>query len=213
MTEEEIKFEGHSVSPLHIRSNYEQNIESRTKKSYGNKYMIDRKNLNIRKEHIKLLDAIRIKIGCRSYDNVIKHLCDLEAKVDPKFNITYTCKTCNEEIKDIPKHINVNKFTHRDLCTDTSCKGFIVTSKEIALDDNGHVISNNGTITTNDESSGTSEKEKETDKKIEYRMGYRNGVRISDMDDPDYDNKFFDQDLPEYKEKMRKLGLLSPTTT
>ena len=147
-------FDAREIPELTLGSNHGQSIVTRKMRNYGNKYMIDRKNLNIRKEHITQLDTIKKKIGCRSYDNVIKHLCDLEAKVDPKFEITYKCKTCNEEIKDIPKHINVNKFVHRDLCIDTSCKGFIVTSKEIALDSNGFVISNktvaNGATTTND---------------------------------------------------------------
>jgi hypothetical protein len=143
-------------------------LEQKAKKSYGNKYMVNRKNLNIRNDHITQLDAIRKKIGCRSYDNVIQHLCDLEAKVDPALETTYKCKTCGEEVKDIPEHINVNKFTHRDLCTDSSCKGFIVTNKEIALDDKGFVKSNkdkaNGTTTKSDKNriqTDTNEKEED----------------------------------------------------
>lgn len=118
----------------------EQKAKNNKKRDYGNKYMIGRKNLNIRDEHIKQLDAIRKKIGCRSYDNVIEHLCDLEAKVDPILVLRHRCKTCDEKV-DVPKNINTNKFVHSDLCTTTDCKGYITHKVEIATGDDGTVYS------------------------------------------------------------------------
>jgi len=147
-------FEMRPIPPLHIRSNDEQKIESRTKKSYGNKYLQNRRSISIEDSIAERLDNIQAKREIRTKGELFKYLADLEEKIDPMFKSVFKCKICNEEIKDIPKHINVNKFTHRDLCTDSSCKGYIVTSKEIALDSNGFVISNktvaNGATTTND---------------------------------------------------------------
>lgn len=153
MIEEEIKFDKRKIPELVPGSNNGQSIVSRTKKSYGNKYLQNRRSISIEDKVAERLDSIQAKREIRTKGELFKYLADLEEKIDPVFKSVFKCKSCNEEIKDIPKHINVNKFTHRDLCIDSSCKGFIVTSKEIALDVNGHVISNNGTTTTNDESS------------------------------------------------------------
>ncbi len=154
-------FDLREIAPLHIRINNEQKTESRAKKSYGNKYLQNRRSISIEDSIAERLDSIQAKREIRTKGELFTYLANLEENVDPKFEIKYICKSCNEEIKDIPKHINVNKFTHRDLCTDTSCKGYIVSKKEIALDSNGFVISNktvaNGATTINDERNGTIE--------------------------------------------------------
>lgn len=176
----------------------DKRVQKEKRRDYGNKYMEDRKNLNIRKDHIKQLDAIREKIGCRSYDNVIKHLCDVESKVDPAFKTTYRCKTCNEEVKDIPKHINVNKFTHKDLCVDSSCKGFIVTNKEIALDDKGFVISNK------DKANGTNESKDKNRAQTDANKGQKKTQK--EIDDEEYK-----RDTAEF-ERQRKWEMEKKTT-
>jgi hypothetical protein len=112
------------------------------------------------------------------------YLANLEETVDPAFNTTYRCKTCGEKVKDIPKHINVNKFTHRDLCTDSSCKGYIAIKSEIALDDNGNIISkkdvHNGTTTTNDKNNEQTGKKTEIKKKTKEEIEEEEWMKMYD---------------------------------
>jgi len=166
------------------------------KNPYAKRYMANKINVIVNDEVTNKMREIKNKRNFTSDSDTIKYLCDLETTIDPKIKITYKCKTCNEYINDIPKSININRFLHNDLCETTSCKGHIVSHKEIALDSNGNVISNktkgNGATTTNDKSSGTID----TKNKIEDKIGYRNGVRITDMSDPKYDCANQELDMP-----------------
>lgn len=180
-------------------------FDSRENKSprnpYAKRYMINRINVVINDEVTKRMREIKNKRKFKSDSDTIKYLCDLETAIDPVFNTEFKCKICNENIKNVPQNINVNRFLHNDLCRTNPCKGHIVESKEIALDDKGFVISNKGTTTTKDDSNGTND---EKEREMDIQLGYRNGVRITDMDDPNYDNKFFDIDLPNHKKKLEE---------
>ena len=202
--EEDLPFEYREISE----------IAKTKRKDYGNKYMVDRKNLNIRNNHIEQLDAIRNKIGCRSYDNVIEHLIEIEENIDPQFVHTYKCKTCGEEVKNIPEHINVNRFTHKDLCKGNSCKGYIKTEHRMAKDSDGSIIGKKKFTELarqkkmrNGQTDKSEEQSEEQIKKIkltEEKSGWRDGVRITNMKDPDYDYKYFDIDIVPIREAVQR---------
>ena len=147
-------FDLRPIPQLLIRSNDNKPLRN----PYAKRYMTNKINVVINDEVTKKMRDIKNKRNFKSDSDTIKYLCDLETAIDPKMKITYKCKTCNEYINDVPKSININRFLHNDLCKTTPCKGFIITSKEIALDEKGFVISNKGATTTNDESSGTTDK-------------------------------------------------------
>jgi hypothetical protein len=207
MTEEELSLDIYTMPTVQMNSSDLQKIESRTKKSYGNKYLQNRRSISIENKIAERLDNIQTKKQIKTKGELFTFLANLEEAVDPKMETVYTCKTCKKKV-DVPKNIKIDRFVHNDLCETESCKGYLISKTDIAYDTNGHVISNKGITTTKDESSETNEKKKKVDEEWGNRLGYRNGVRITDMDDPNYDNKFFDEDLPEYKEKMRSLGLI-----
>ena len=112
------------------------------KNPYAKRYKANKINIVVVDEVTKKMRDIKNKRNLKSDSDTIKYLCDLEIAVDPKFNTTFKCNGCNEEIKNVPENINIKRFVHNDLCITTSCKGHIARSKEIALDDKGLVISN-----------------------------------------------------------------------
>lgn len=148
-----------------------QNDNKEKKKDYGNKYLQNRRSISVEETIAERLEAIQKKREMKTKGELFTYLANLEEKVDPAFNTTYRCKTCGEEVKDIPKHINVNKFTHRDLCIDSSCKGYIAIKSEIALNDNGTVISKkdmpNGTTTTSDKNDVQTDTKTKTQREID----------------------------------------------
>lgn len=135
--------------------NFGVSKEQEIQNPYAKKYMKDKYRIVIKDDVTEKVRQVKSKRGFTSDNETIRYLCDLETKVDPALRIVHRCKTCNEEIINIPQDINVNKFVHNDLCKTASCKGHIHTKSEIALNDKGFVISNkdiaNGTTTAKDE--------------------------------------------------------------
>jgi hypothetical protein len=63
----------------------------------------------------------------------------------------------------------------------------------------------NGTNESNDNKRAqTDTKDKEKVKKVEDKLGWRNGIRITDMKDPDYDYKYFDTDIIPIREAYQR---------
>lgn len=106
---------------------------------YAKKYMSNKNRIVIKDNITEKIRKLKLKNDFCSDNETIEYLCDLEEKVDPVFKHKHECKTCHETVK-IPKDINVNKFVHKDLCTTTDCKGYIIKKKELVLDENGIVL-------------------------------------------------------------------------
>lgn len=146
--------------------------------------MEHRTNLNITDRNVDQLIAIKNEFGLRSYDKVIEFL--LEIKKSAKISKEFRCETCNKVI-DLSPDINPKKIglIHKHV-TNTDCVGCIKMQYVLKSE-------------SNDKNSETIDKNEEKKDEI---LGYRNGIRITDVTDPNYDNKFFDIDIEANKKKI-----------
>jgi hypothetical protein len=151
-------------------------------------------------ENIDALTTLTKSFDVKSPNNVVSILVDLAQKTnDIQLKQMRVCPTCNKEFEIEENTSRAYKLKdhirHCDL-EDTVCKQICKIQHRVKLGSNDK---HKGTTTTKDESSGTND---EKEREMEIQLGYRNGVRITDMDDPNYDHKFFDIDMANIKKKQ-----------
>lgn len=185
--------------------------ENKTSIDYWKTQNKKRLNVGISRSLIGQLRGIRNYTGFTNDDQTVEYLLKIEKGVR-KQNLIKEVKIC--EKCGVPIDVKLDDYTgiiHQHVDAQSNCFGHITTEYRIKMELNDTTESNDKPIKqtyTNDENSETNDKkEREID-----QLGYRNGIRITDMDDPNYDNKFFDIDLPNLKKKLEEEKKLYPTT-
>ncbi len=152
MIEEEIVFDKREISEI----DEAQQGHKKTRKNYGNRYLLNRNTISVVDTLFKRLESIQRQKNFNTKGELMEYLVELDRIYNPQLETVFKCKKCGDKV-EVLKDMNLDRIMHRDLCKTSPCNGSIVTRQ---------IIMHPGTTTTKDEHNGTTEGT--TEAPIEY---------------------------------------------